>query len=47
LFLFQAILEHLGEQYQDSMVFALNGSPQILHLRTISNFAAGISVFET
>lgn len=39
---FHAILEHLGEQYQDSIVLAKNSSPQIWHFRFISNFAAGI-----
>ena len=37
-----ATLEHLDEQYQDVMVFATNGSPQILHFLVISNFAAPI-----
>ena len=42
---FHAILEHLGEQYQDSIVLAKNSSPQIWHFRFISNFAAGIIYF--
>ena len=37
-----ATLEHFGEQYQDVIVFARNGSPQILHFLVISNFAAPI-----
>ena len=40
-----ATLEHLGEQYQDVMVFATNGSPQILHFLVISNFAAPIQFY--
>ena len=40
-----ATLEHLGEQYQDVMVFATNGSPQILHFLVISNFATPIQFY--
>ena len=29
------VLEHLGEQYHDSMVLAMKGSPQILHFLLI------------
>ena len=40
-----ATLEHLGEQYQDVIVFATNGSPQILHFLVISNFATPIQFY--
>ena len=41
--LFHATLDHLVQQYQESMVLAWNGVPQTLQLRIISNLAAGIS----